>query len=104
MYSPKSVPYRLLAVLVYLVVRESLSTIELIVIDKDYEGPPAKATIKNLLLALIRQDKADATSGMIIFDNVKGSRADKLAKQIYDGQETAERVVSYEEVKRLLQK
>jgi hypothetical protein len=104
LYGPKSVRYRLLAVLVYLVIRESLGTIELIVIDKDYDGPLAEATIKNLLLALIRQDKPDATSGMIIFDNVKGSRADRLAKRVYDRKEAAEHVVSYEEVRRLLQK
>jgi hypothetical protein len=104
LYGAKSDRYRLLTVLVYLVVRESLDTIDLIVIDKDYDGPQAEATIKNLLLALIRINKPDATSGMIIFENVKGSKADKLAKRIYDGKATAERVVSYEEIARLLQK
>jgi hypothetical protein len=104
LYGAKSDRYRLLAVLVYLVVRESLDTIDLIAIDKDYHGPQVEATIKNLLLALIRVDKPDATSGMIIFENVKGSKADRLAKQIYDGKATAERVVSYEEVARLLGK
>jgi hypothetical protein len=104
LYGVKSSRYRLLAVLVYLVVRESLGTIDLIVIDKDYDGPQAEATIKNLLLALIRTNKPDATSGMIIFENIRGSKADRLAKQIYDGKATAERMVSYEEVARLLRK
>ena len=104
LYGAKSDRYRLLAILVYLIVRDSLGTIDLIVIDKDYHGADVEATIKNLLLALIRLDKPEATSGMIIFKEIKGSKADKIAKQIYDGKSVADRVLSFEEVERLLRR
>lgn len=104
LYGPTIVPYRLMAVLVYLVIRDSLDTVDYIVIDKDYAGEKIEGTIKNLLLDFIRVDKPTATAGMIRFDNVKGSRADRLAKQTYDGKIKPDRTLKYEEVVRRLRK
>jgi hypothetical protein len=104
LYGTKSLQYRLMAMLVYLVVRESLDVIDMIVIDKDYSGEDAEATIRNLLLLLLRKDKPNATAEMIHFGNVKGSNADRLAKEVYDGRVPANRTIQYGELEQLLRK
>jgi hypothetical protein len=103
-YGPTAVTYRLMVVLIYLAVRESLAMVDYVVIDKDYAGEKIEGTIKNLLLDLIRLDKPSATAGMIRFENVKGSRADRLAKQAYDGKVRPDHSLKYEEVAKLLRK
>ena len=80
----KSDQYRLFAVLIYLIVKADLQHLDYIVIDKDYAGDRAEATIKNLLLTLMRRDKPEVTANQIQFDKVRGSKADRLAKQVYD--------------------
>ena len=102
LHGGKSDQYRLLAALVYLVVREDLPQLAYLVIDKDYAGEQAEATIKNLLLALLRRDKPEVTAGHIRFAEVRGSRADTLAKQVYDGKAEPDRVVRYSELEALL--
>ena len=102
LHGGKSDQYRLLAALVYLVVRDDLHQLTSIVIDKDYAGERAEATIKNLLLALLRRDKPEVTAGHIRFEGLKGSRADRLAKQVYDGKAVPDHVVSFRELEALL--
>jgi len=102
LHGSKSEQYRLLAALVYLVVRDDLHRLTHIVIDKDYAGHQAEATIKNLLLTLLRRDKPDATAGLVRFAEVRGSRADRLAKLVYDGEAVPDRVVSFSELEGLL--
>lgn len=104
LYGHKSEQYRLLALLIYLAVRDSLNAIEYIVIDKDYEGSQVEATITNLLLPLILRDKPDAKASMIRFENIKGSRADKVAKQVYDGKVKPDHSPKYGEFTRILGK
>jgi hypothetical protein len=87
-----------------MVVRESLRTVEYIVIDKDYGGPQVESTIKTLLLNLIRQDRPNAAASMIRFEEVRGSRADTLAKQVYDGKIKPDHSPKYEEIARFLRK
>jgi len=89
-------------VLVYLAVKPDLQHLDYVVIDKDYAGVQAEATIKNLLLALIRRDKAEVTATYIRFAEVRNSRADKLAKQVYDGKTAPDRVLSFNELASLL--
>jgi hypothetical protein len=78
--------------------------VDYIVIDKDYAGEKAEGTIKNLLLELIRRDKPDATAGMIQFANVRGSRADRSAKQVYDGKSRPDHTLKFREMARFLRK
>jgi hypothetical protein len=104
LYGSKAVQYRLMAVLVYLVVRESLAALDYIVIDKDYSGDRAAGTIKNVLLDLIRSDRPTATAGMIRFENVKGSRADQLAKLVFDGKLQPDYSLKFREIARVLRK
>lgn len=72
-------------------------------IDKDYHGAQAEATIKNLLLAHIRKELSGAEAGLIRFTNVKGSEADLLARRVYAGKAKPDRVVSYRELARLFE-
>ncbi len=99
----KSVKYRVLAVLIYIAVRERLAEIDLIVIDQDYTGQQPEATIKNLLLPLLRRHRPEITAGFIRFNQIKGSRADRLAKQVFDGNREAERIVAWAEIEKLLE-
>jgi hypothetical protein len=99
----KSVKYRLLAILIYMAVRERLTEISQIVIDQDYSGQQPEATIKNLLLPLLRRHRSDVTAGFVQFRQVKGSRADRLAKQVFDGERKPERIVAWLEIEKLLE-
>jgi len=93
-----------LAVLVYLAIRDDLPNIQQIVIDQDYSGRQVEATIKNLLLHLLRRDKPNVKAGFVRFENVKGSRADRLARQVYKGKTKPDRVIRWGEVERTLEK
>lgn len=99
----KSVQYRVLTLLIYVAVRGDLHNIRQIVIDQDYSGQAAEATIKNLLLAYLRKDKPDIVAGFIRFANVKGSKADTLARRIYQDKAIADRSVSWQELKDILE-
>ena len=102
-HGTKNLQYRVFAAMLYLALQGRLASIQQIVIDKDYHGAQAEATIKNLLLAHIRQDLPDATAGLIRFTNVKGSDADLLARQVHEGKAKPDRVVSYRELARLFE-
>lgn len=100
-HGAKNLQYRVFAAMIYLTLRGWLGSIDQIVIDKDYHGAQAEATIKNLLLAHIRKEMPTAGAGLIRFANVKGSEADLLAKRVYDNQAKADRVVSTRELEQL---
>jgi hypothetical protein len=99
----KNVTYRLLAVLIYIAVQGRLAEISQIVIDQDYTGKQPEATIKNLLLPLLRRQRAEITAGFVQFRQVKGSRADRLAKQVFDKRRRADRLISWSQVERVLE-
>ena len=102
LYGSKSASYRLLAILVYLAVKEELAQIRQIVIDRDYSGSQAQATIKSLLLHLLRQEWPATPAGFIRFENVRGSRADTLAKEVFDKLARADRTIRYQEIERVI--
>lgn len=89
--------------MVYLALRGRLSAIQQIVIDKDYHGAQAEATIKNLLLAHIRKELPEAEAGLIRFTNVKGYEVDRLARRVYEGKAKPDHVASYREFERLFE-
>jgi hypothetical protein len=99
-----SVNYRIFALLVYLVARDELNDIVQLVIDKDYTGKEVEATIKNLLLALLQNDKPELKAGFIRFENVRGRNADILARNVYQGVVLPTRVVGFQEIEALLKK
>ena len=102
-HGTRNMQYRLLALFVYVAVRERLPEIRQIVIDRDYTGGQVESTIKSLLLRLIRRDKPDVTGGFVQFENVKGSRADRLAREVFQGKAEPQRVISLSELERALQ-
>jgi hypothetical protein len=99
----KSIKYRVLATLIYVAIRDRLAEIDQLVIDQDYTGTQAHATVKNLLFALLRRDHPQTPKGFIRFEQVKGSRADRLAKQVFDGEREPDRIVTWAEIERLLE-
>jgi hypothetical protein len=103
-YGRATVRYRLLALLVCLAVRDHLSNIEEIVIDRDYEGAKAEATIKNVLLNLLRQNGYQAGANFVRFANVKNSRADQSARRTYVGKEKPTKEISWEEIEQQIKK
>jgi hypothetical protein len=54
------------------------------------------------LLDLFRKDKIDLAVGFIRFENMKGSQADRLAKQVFDGEAKADKIVEYSKLESLL--
>jgi hypothetical protein len=100
----KSIKYRVVATLIYVTICDRLEEIAQLVIDQDYTGTQAHATFKNLLFALLRRDHPPIPTGFIRFEQIKGSRADRLAKQVFDGKRKPDRIVTWAEIERLLEK
>lgn len=98
LYGSRSERYRLLAAFVYLAVKDDLGRLAYVVIDKDYEGSQAESAIKIFLLPLLRRGDPEAYAGMIHFANVRGSKADRMAKRVYDGEAQPDRIVDFSEV------
>ena len=59
---------------------------------------------KNLLLHFLRRDNPYVKASFVRFENVAKSRADLLAKQVYDGKVKPDRVVPFAEIEQLLRK
>ena len=102
-HGTKNLQYRVFAAMIYLTLRGRLSAIQQIVIDRDYQGAQAEATIKNFLLVHIRKELPEAKAGLIRFANVKGSEADLLARRVYEKKAKPDHVVSYRELVRLFE-
>ena len=96
----RTVRYRLLATLIYIAVRDDLADVTHVVIDRDYAGPHAEATIKNVLLRLIRREMPTAPAALVQFANVKGRKADELARRVHAGKAQATRVLTWVELER----
>lgn len=73
----------LLAVLISLIAEPDLDRIECIVIDEDYSGAEVHAKLKSELVPLLRQRRPDFGGGRIHFQQVKGTKADRLAREVY---------------------
>ena len=91
-HGSRHLQYRLLAAIVYLAVQSHLPELRQIVIDRDYSGEPAESTIKNFLLALIRQRRPEVEAGFVRIANVKGSNADRLARAVFAGKVVPDRI------------
>ena len=101
-HGKKSLTFRTLAVLVYFMLREDLAHVQQVVIDRDYSGNQAEATIKTLLLALLYKHKPDLHSGFIRFENIAGHNADVFARETFQGKRKPDRVVTFRELEELL--
>lgn len=101
-YGARNLQYRVFALLVYAAIRDHLHVIERVIIDQDYEGGQVEATIKNLLLHLVRRDYPQATAEFVRFANIKGSETDLLAKRAYDARTNKWPVLTYAAIEELL--
>jgi hypothetical protein len=104
LHGRKSVIYRALALFVYVGVRQDLGRIRQLVIDQDYTGPEVEGTIKNLLLHLVRVDRPEVSSGFVQMANVKGTRADRLARQVFAREVPPTQVVTWSEVESIIRR
>ncbi len=103
-YGRRTVRYRLLAILIYRVIQDHLEQIDTMYIDRDYEGLEAEATIKNLLLHLLRRNGHERQASFVHFANVRGSVADTMAHRIYLGKEAPPTKLTWEALHTQIQK
>jgi hypothetical protein len=103
-YGRRTVRYRLLAILIYLLIQDHLEQIDTLYIDRDYEGAEAEATIKNLLLHLLRRNGYERQASFVHFANVRGSVADTMARRIYLGKESPPTKLTWEAIHTQIQK
>jgi hypothetical protein len=101
-HGKKSLTFRMLAVLIYFLLRGEMHHVHQVVIDRDYSGSQAEATIKALLLDLLYRDRPDLNSGFIRFENVAGNNADLFARETFQGKRKPDQVVTLKELLRLL--
>ena len=104
LYGRKSIIYRALALFVYVGVRQHRGRIRQIVIDQDYTGSEVEGTIKNLLLNLVRADRPEVSSGFIQMPHIKGSRADRLARQVFAREVAPTQIVTWREIESLIRR
>ncbi len=104
LHGRKSVTYRALALFVYVGVRQHLGQIRQIVVDQDYTGAEVEGTIKNLLLNLVRADRPEVSSGFVQIANIKGSRADRLARRVFAREATPTQIVTWNEMESILRR
>ncbi|MBX3054415.1 MAG: hypothetical protein KF753_23280 [Caldilineaceae bacterium] len=90
--------YRLLSALVYLISAPELSNIELLIIDADYPGTRPAAAIRNELVPLLQRERRHFSGKRIRFQQVKGSKADRLARDVFRGKIQAQREITLEEI------
>jgi hypothetical protein len=94
----------LLAVLISLIIEPDLDSAEYIVIDEDYSGAAIHAKLKTELAPLLRQRRPDFSSGRIQFQRVKGTKADRLAREVFLMRSRRKyRHVTFEEIWKTLQ-
>jgi len=94
----KTVRYRLLAILIFVLLKEEWGKVDQVIIDRDYEGAYAESAIKNVLLRLIRSHVPYAPPDMVQFANVKGSKADEFARQVLAGKVRAAKHVAFDDL------
>lgn len=75
--------YVLMAVLTYLVVQPEIENVSSITLDRDYSGRVAERLIVKRLLGLLRRKRPKLKASAVRINNVAGSRADRLAREVY---------------------
>jgi hypothetical protein len=101
-YDAKTLKYRMLALLVYLAIRDDLANIRQVVLDQDYTGNAAETTVRNILLNLLQRQNPSITPAFVRFQRVRGSNADKMARDVFMGQKPPTRKVGLAELENIL--
>ena len=96
----KDIKYRLFSILVYYCIKNYIKE-EVIFIDREYEGH--ERDIKKHLLRFIWRNNPNFNKRLIRFTNLgKKSRAHRLAYQTFAGKLAPNKIISKEEVKKLI--
>ena len=93
--------YTLLAACIYLAIQPFLQEIRHVTIDRDYPGHEPEAQIKGRLLQFLHRDDPSLRGGFVSFREVKGSRADVLARDIYRKNKEADRRISLSDIQQV---
>lgn len=100
--------FLLLSTLIYILIKPHLKRIEEVTIDLDYPGKKSKEMITNFLLNLLQHDDPSLRGGFIGFREVKGSKADLLAREIFEkgkeGKHNADRKITLDDIKAVFPK
>ncbi|HHY55122.1 MAG TPA: hypothetical protein GYA08_06765 [Chloroflexi bacterium] len=103
-YDAKTVKYRAFAILVYAAIKDELLQIKQVVLDQDYTGNEAEVTVRNVLLSLLRKQNPNIPASFVRFQRVRGSNADRLARDVYMGKLSPTRVIGFSELESILVK
>lgn len=100
--------YLLFAVVIYLLIKPYLRQIRQVVIDRDYSGRRSKEFITNFLFNFLQRDDPSLRGGFIDFQRVGGSKADLLARSIFEkgkrGEHGADREISLDDIQAVFPK
>ena len=95
--------YRLLfALFIYILIKPVLNKLEYIVIDRDYPGKESEQVIKDFLLNFLQHGEPSLRGGFIKFREVRGSKADVMARDVYEENREADREISLREMQQYL--
>jgi hypothetical protein len=96
--------YFLFAVFIYLLIRPYLPQIRRLVVDLDYPGEHSKRRIKDFLLDLLRHDQPGLRSHFLTFREVRGSKADQIARSIFKRRKVADRKIILQDIQTVFAK
>lgn len=92
----------LMAVFTYLAVRPEIYLVSSITLDRDYSGQIAERLITRQLVELIRRDRPRFKASAIRIAQVEGSRADRLAREVYRGLRQPDGAISLADIEAVL--
>lgn len=88
---------RLFAAGLVLLLKPCIATLELIIIDQEYEG--WESSIKEHLLRHLRKERSDLSNQQIVFQRIgKGARAHSIALETYRGKREPNRRIDVKEL------
>lgn len=94
--------YALMAVFAYLAVRPDIERLSSITLDLDYSGQVATRIIVRQLLELLRRQRPKLKASAVRMKNIEGSRADRLAREVYRGLRRPDGEIALAEIEALL--
>ena len=92
----------LMAVFTYLAVLPEIYQVSSITLDRDYSGQVAERLIVRQLVELIRRERPRFKASAIRIAQVEGSRADRLAREVYRGLRRPDGAISLADIEAAL--
>lgn len=92
----------LMAVFTYLAIRPEIYQVSSITLDRDYSGQVAERLIVRQLVEMIRRERPRFKASAIRIAQVEGSRADRLAREVYRGLRRPDGAISLADIEAVL--